>query len=166
MDYFFSGNSLTRLVIGATLAFSVGASAVFAKPKVQVIDKTFTVDATTVPGLIKQLEQKGPKGFWAYTDWYVSWTGSCATSVKITYTLPRHKNVNALDAAVRKKWLAMIKALEAHEHKHGQNAINAAEEIEKTKCANGNDVLKKWNKADVDLDKRTRHGKTEGVVLE
>ncbi|MCB1366540.1 MAG: DUF922 domain-containing protein [Rhodobacteraceae bacterium] len=165
MNHFRAGNSLARLAIAASLAVSFCATAAHAKPKVRVITETFTVDATTLPGLLMQLQQKGPKGFWAYTDWYVSWTGSCETSARITYTLPRHKNIYALNLVLRRKWLAMIKALEAHEHKHGQNAINAAEEIEKTNCADGYAVIKKWNKADVDLDKRTRHGKLEGVGL-
>ena len=165
MPLFPTRNDLVKLAMVAIMTLPVMAESVDAKPKVTVSNKTFTVDATTIDGLLTQLHQKGPKGYWAYTDWYVKWTGSCETSVAITYTLPKHKNVDKLDPTVRKKWLGMIDALTKHEQKHGQNAINAAQEIEKTKCANGNAVIKKWNKADIDLDKRTDHGKKEGVVL-
>jgi predicted secreted Zn-dependent protease len=165
MTLFPTRTDIIKLALAAVLTLPATAVTVDAKPKVAVTTKTFTVDATTVDGLLKQLKQKGPKGYWAYTDWYVKWTGSCQTSVDITYTLPKHKNADKLDPVVRKKWLAMVDALTKHEHKHGQNAINAAQEIEKTKCANGNAVIQKWNKADIDLDKRTDHGKKEGVVL-
>ena len=70
-----------------------------------------------------------------------------------------------MDPALRKRWNAMLAALKRHEENHGKNGILAAQEIEKTKCANGDAVIKKWNKADTAYDKRTKHGKTEGVVL-
>ena len=139
--------------------------AVVAKPKVSTKTKTYIVDATTLAGLRKQLNQKGPHGHWAYTEWYVRWTGSCKLSVEITYTLPKHKNPGKLDPDVRKRWKAMVRALTKHEHNHGDHGIRAAREIEKAKCANGDAIIKKWNGQDKAYDLRTNHGKTEGVVL-
>ncbi|NBR90556.1 MAG: DUF922 domain-containing protein [Rhodobacteraceae bacterium] len=141
------------------------AGAVEAKPKVSVSEKYYTVDATTVDGLLKQMGQRGPNGYWAYTDWRIKWTGSCALSATVTYTLPKHKNEAKLDPALQKKWKAMTTALKKHEEKHGANGVQAATEIEQTKCANGDAVIKKYNKKDIDLDARTDHGKKEGVVL-
>ncbi|MDU8927935.1 DUF922 domain-containing protein [Alisedimentitalea sp. MJ-SS2] len=157
---------LSSLTTAVVLSLSVSVTSVDAKPKVSVVNKTYLVDATTVQGLRKQMKQRGPKGHWAYTDWYVKWSGSCKLSVKITYTMPRHKNEGKLDPALRKRWKAMVRALKAHEEKHGAHGVQAAREIEKTRCANGDAVIKKWNKQDKVLDKRTKHGKTEGVVLQ
>ena len=79
------------------------AGAVEAKPKVTVSEKYYTVDTTTVDGLLKQMGQRGPKSYWAYTDWRIKWTGGCALSVSVTYMLPKHKNEVKLDPALQKK---------------------------------------------------------------
>lgn len=152
--------------LAALLALSLGASPVTAKPTVSVIEKTYNVDAMTTKELRQQMKERGPKGFWAYTEWYVAWTGDCKLSAKIIYTMPKHTKESKMDPDTRKRWKAMVAALRAHEEKHGAHGIQAAQEIEKTNCANGNAVIAKWNKQDVALDKRTGHGKTEGVVLE
>ena len=153
------------ITLATALCVMLGASAGAAKPKVSVKNKTYTVDATSVQGLKQQMKQRGPNGYWAYTDWYVRWTGSCKLSVEITYTMPKHKNEDKMDAATRKRWKAMVSALKAHEEKHGAHGVQAAREIEQTRCANGDAVIKKWSKQDEVLDKRPRHGATEGVVL-
>ena len=64
-------------VWGAVALVAVSmAGAVEAKPKVKVSEKYYTVDATTVDGLLKQMGQRGPKSYWAYTDWRIKWTGA------------------------------------------------------------------------------------------
>ncbi|MEO1139867.1 MAG: DUF922 domain-containing protein [Pseudomonadota bacterium] len=141
------------------------APAVDAKPRVKVSEKQYSIDATTLEGIRKQMKQRGPKGHWAYTDWYVRWTGSCELSVEITYTMPRHKNESRLDPALRKKWKSMVAALKAHEKNHGKHGINAAREIEKNGCADGDAIIRKWANQDKVYDKKTRHGATEGVVF-
>lgn len=143
----------------------VGATAVEAKPKIKVVNKTYTVDATTAEGLRNQMKNRGPNGFWAYTDWYVKWTGNCKLSVEITYTMPKHKNPSKMDPSLRKRWKALVAALRKHEKKHGAHGVQAAQEIEKTNCANGDAVVAKWANQDKVLDKRTGHGETEGVQL-
>lgn len=154
---------------GISLAMAVGlcfmATHGMAKPRVQVVQKTYVVDATTSWGLRDQMQARGPRGFWAYTDWYVKWSGNCKVSVKITYRMPKHKNEAALDPTLRKEWRAMVSALKAHEEKHGAHGIQAAQEIEKTRCANGNAIIQKWANQDRVLDKRTGHGRHEGVQL-
>lgn len=161
--------NLLRNIIKATLATALcvmlGAGAGAAKPKVTVKNKTYEVDATSVQGLRQQMKQRGPNGYWAYTDWYVRWSGSCTLSVEITYTMPKHKDEGKMDAATRKRCKAMVSALKAHEEKHGAHGVQAAREIEQTRCANGDAVIKKWLNEDKAFDKRTRHGATEGVVL-
>lgn len=161
----FSGAGCSQAAVFLALALTLGATMVEAKPKVSVVEKTYAVDATTASALVKQMGQRGPNGFWAYTDWYVNWTGSCDLSVKITYTMPKHKNEAKLDPALRENWKTFLAALRKHEEKHGAHGIQAAQEIEQTKCANGDAVIKKWSNQGKLLDKRTDHGKKEGVVL-
>lgn len=141
------------------------APAAEAKPKVTVVERVYTVDATTAQGLREQMKQRGPDGFWAYTDWYVRWTGSCKTTVDIRYILPQHANEAALDPVLRQKWRAMLSALRAHEARHGEHGVKAAQEIEQARCRRGDAIIRKWNDQDSLLDSRTDHGLRDGVVL-
>lgn len=153
---------LTCALVGVMLTWAQPSAA---KPRVAVTEKTYSVDAVTAEGILQQMKARGPNGHWAYTDWYVKWTGSCQLSVAITYTMPKHRNEAKLDPALRKRWQSMVAALRKHEQKHGQHGINAAQEIEKGKCANGDALIKKWANQDKVLDKRTQHGAREGVVF-
>ncbi len=141
------------------------ADAASAKPSVKEKWAGYRVDGTTANQILAQMKQRGPNGYWAYTNWYVRWTGSCKVSVEISYTVPKHVNEAALPANLRARWQAMYNALVAHERKHGQHGINAANEIAAAGCKNGDAIIKKWANADKTLDQRTTHGKTEGVVF-
>lgn len=155
--------ALSCCVLAAVLA--IWAQPSLAKPSVSIKEQSYSVDALTADGILDQMRKRGPRGHWAYTDWYVKWTGSCKTSVSITYTMPRHRNEAKLDPALRKRWKAMLAALRKHEEKHGQHGIKAAREIESAKCANGDALIRKWADQDRVLDKRTGHGRREGVVF-
>lgn len=141
------------------------AGAASAKPSVKEKWAGYRVDATTANQILAQMNQRGPNGYWAYTSWYVRWTGNCQVSVEINYTMPKHVNEAALPANLRARWEAMVNALVAHERKHGQHGINAANEIAAAGCKNGDAIIRKWANADKVLDQRTTHGKTEGVVF-
>ena len=136
-----------------------------AKPTVKIKQTTYRIHGTTAKQILAQMKQHGPNGYWAYTDWYVRWTGSCRVSVEIDYKVPKHTNEAALPANLRARWKAMVAALVKHEHEHGQHGINAANEIAAAGCLNGDAIIKKWANEDTRLDKRTRHGKKEGVVF-
>ncbi len=137
----------------------------FSKPKVSEGWKYFKVSGTTIPEITQSMNKKGPYGYWAFTDWYVKWDESCRLSVTIKYTMPKLAKRNKGPANVLKKWDAMVTKLKAHERNHGKNGISAAKEIEAAKCNGGNAILKKWNKQDRLYDKKTNHGKKEGVVF-
>ncbi|WP_298295485.1 DUF922 domain-containing protein [uncultured Litoreibacter sp.] len=141
------------------------AAPAFAAPKITEQTKTYPVSATTATGLKAEMERRGPKGFWAYTSWNIRWTAGCAVRVKVVYTLPKHKNPSAMSPAVRKAFDAMLAALVDHEKQHGANGINAAREIDRAGCNGGQRIIRKYNKADRDLDRRTNHGAKTGVIL-
>ncbi|WP_234172242.1 DUF922 domain-containing protein [Ruegeria pomeroyi] len=162
---FLSIRLLVKSLCVAVLGLSFGAVMAEAKPKVTVVNKTYAVSAVTAQDLIREMDARGPNGFWADTDWYVKWTGSCDLSVSITYTMPKHKNEAKLDPELRKSWKSFVTALKKHEELHGAHGVQAAQEIEQTKCADGDAVIRKWSNQDKVLDKRTDHGKKDGVVL-
>ncbi|WP_417728553.1 DUF922 domain-containing protein [Roseovarius sp.] len=152
------------LAIGLMFGIADGSPAQ-AKPKVTETIKTYAVSATSLKGLLSEMDKKGPKGHWGYTDWYVKWTGDCKLSVTVDITVPKHKNPAKMPADLRQKFDAMVAALTAHERQHGRHGIEAAEEIERAGCAGGDGIIKKYNAKDIKFDKTTDHGRTEGVVL-
>lgn len=136
-----------------------------AGPRIEVVEKTYGVDATTSSGLVDQMHARGPRGYWAYTSWYVEWTGDCQVTAKIVFTMPEHRNAEALDTGLRDGWTAMIAALRAHEEQHAAHGRKAANEIARDHCRNGHAIIDKWAREDVLLDARSNHGMKEGVVL-
>ena len=123
--------------------------------------KYYSVSGKTVDAIKANMKKKGPKGYWAYTEWYVKWTGSCKVSVSVTYTMPKLKS--GAPADVKSKFDKMYKKLLKHEKNHGNNGISAAKEIAKKKCNGGDAILAKYNKKDIAYDKKTDHGYSEGV---
>ncbi len=137
-----------------------------AKPKISVKTKYYAITGDTSAELKRQMNRKGPRGNWARADWYVRWSGSCRLSLEIRYVYPKWKNKSQAPAALRKKWDRMMKALQKHEKQHGQHGINAAREIESSKCASDpKEIVRKWANQDRKYDRRTNHGLKEGVVL-
>ncbi|MGR3548639.1 MAG: DUF922 domain-containing protein [Roseovarius sp.] len=152
------------LALGLALGLG-GISAAQARPKVTETIKTYPVSSTSLAELAKEMDKKGPKGYWAYTEWYVRWTGDCKLSVTVDIILPKHKNPSKMPADVRKKFDAMLVALTEHERQHGRHGIAAAQEIEAAGCSGGDGIIKKYNAVDIKFDKVTDHGRKEGVTL-
>ncbi|MCP5095503.1 MAG: DUF922 domain-containing Zn-dependent protease [Chloroflexi bacterium] len=111
------------------------------------------------------MKRKGPKGYWAYAKWNIRWSGTCRVTLKINYTMPRWKNKNNAPKRLQKSWNKMIINLKRHEEGHGLHGINAANAIVKAKCNGSNRIITKWAKQDKVFDKKTGHGRKQGVVL-
>lgn len=156
--------TLVALLAAGFLFQSFGAVDA-AQPKTKVVEKFYTVTGKTGRELKAQMKRNGPKGYWAYTEWYVEWTADCKVSIAITYTMPKLANRAQVPQPVRDRWDKMVVALKKHEEGHGKNGKSAAAEIAAAKCAGTGNILKKWNRADVQYDAKTDHGFTEGVVL-
>ncbi len=131
------------------------------------------------------------KPFDGYTRWYVSWRyryntagGSCAidavtTSVKVTMTLPQWRNPGAANTAAQQQWSRYVAALELHEQGHRRHGVDAAHEVDRAIAAMppagscdalgakanalGTSILRKYNQLDLDYDRDTRHGATQGA---
>ena len=79
--------------------------------------------------------------------------------------MPKLKNPSKTPKKVRKEFDEMYAALLRHERNHGKNGIRAARDIEKAKCKGGDAIIARYLQADKDYDRKTKHGKTEGVRL-
>ena len=131
--------------------------------------------------------------YWARTTWHVRWRFtyrergfSCvietvSVSLKINYTYPRWKDESGADETSRKAWARMMSALERHERQHAQHGRDAALEIERgigalkaqRSCALlereanalGHRIVEQYVARDAEFDRRTDHGRNEGVHL-
>lgn len=137
-----------------------------AAPRISEVMEYYTVNGTSARALRNEMSRKGPRRFWAYTRWEVRWSAACQVSVRVVYTMPRHENLDALSPQLRRSLIRMFERLEAHERLHGANGINAAREIKDANCRKARKIIRKYNRADRELDRRTDHGRKQGVVLE
>jgi predicted secreted Zn-dependent protease len=129
----------------------------------------------------------------AFTSWYVKWQyeyysrpGNCIidwvdVSVDVEYTLPRWATRFLGGKETRIKWLKYIEALKKHEQGHGNFGISAARDIEKAllnigsrqRCdrlgadanAIGYKILNEYRKKEIEYDRTTGHGRTQGAVF-
>lgn len=155
-----------RTIFAVAMLVSVpGGQDALSEPSVRVIKKYYNVQGVTSKQLIAEMKRKGPKGFWAYAKWWVSWRGNCRISLKVTYTFPRWVNKDQAPKHLRTSWNQMIKQLWKHERGHGRHGVNAAHEIEKSRCSDPKKIITKWAAQDKSYDLRTRHGRTQGVRL-
>lgn len=131
------------------------------------------------------------KRYDAVCRWNVSWkfqyrssANSCAiasasTEVKITIIFPRLKTDETTSASLVKAFATYSEKLMVHEKGHAQNGIEVARKIEaglmalapepncdalRTKVDNlGHAFTKEANQADVEYDRVTQHGATQGA---
>ncbi|MBW4619895.1 MAG: DUF922 domain-containing Zn-dependent protease [Cyanosarcina radialis HA8281-LM2] len=135
----------------------------------------------------------GNRRYDALTRWIVGWRYSyrvennrCAidkteVNTNITITLPQWNPPSQASRQLRQKWNRYTQALRIHEAGHKQHGIAASREIigllnnmpsyrscqELQTAANNrsNRVIAKYNQRDIDYDRTTRHGKTQGATF-
>lgn len=154
-----------RFIVIVALIVAATTLASFANPTIKTNWTTYRVNATSVDGILREMQQNGPNGYWAYTRWYVRWSGSCQVSLEIRYTMPKHTQRAAMATSTRAAWDQMIAALKSHEEQHGAHGINAARELVRNGCRNGNRIVAKWAEQDRIYDRQTGHGRSEGVIF-
>jgi len=135
------------------------------------------------------------KKFDGYTRWYVRWryyyrfaNGECRidpsrvfVDTEITFTMPQWQDEQRSPPAVALRWRRYINALQLHEDGHKDNGINASQAIFRTlqqysipsDCtdltasanATAQAIIAQYHQADIEYDRRTGHGRTQGAVF-
>ncbi|MBW4487924.1 MAG: DUF922 domain-containing Zn-dependent protease [Trichocoleus desertorum ATA4-8-CV12] len=136
---------------------------------------------------------QGGQHYDANTDWYVRWsyryvrTGiSCSMShvsshVDITFTLPKWQTASKASRSLMNQWSHYSAALQLHEDGHKDHGIAAGQEVLRTlsnlpaypscraleAAANttARKVIQHYNQRDVEYDRNTGHGFTQGAVF-
>ncbi len=125
----------------------------------------YLASGNLLEAIAKNMSARGPNGRWAQTKWTIDWTKDCDVSVKSIVTLPKVMGTGALSEIDKLKLKNMLVALKAHEMRHVLIGVYAAEEIRRRNCKRTKEISDYWRKKNRELDLRTKHGKSEGVVL-
>ena len=154
------------LLGAASAVLLAGSPRAAAEPAVTMNTTYYSITGTTSAELKAQMRSRGPQGYWAYTRWYVRWSGDCRISLEISYGFPKWENQAQAPAELQAAWNQMMTALRTHEQGHAENGRSAAREIEASRCAGDpKAIVRKWAEQDKVYDAQTNHGRTQGVVL-
>jgi predicted secreted Zn-dependent protease len=127
----------------------------------------------------------------ARTKWSVNWSfglkqvaGGCrihnvTTSAKVTFTMPRWKNIAKGSPELRERWQNYMKSLQNHEDGHRDLGLKAAQEIEsvlsalspmhsciemeRTANTTASGIVNSYKKKEEYYDLFTIHGITQGA---
>jgi len=139
------------------------------------------------------ISQTSGQRFDARTDWYVRWNyqyfsqgNRCKlTAIRVradvSIILPQWKQPANAAKGLVDRWNQHLKALRLHEDGHKDNGIaanrdvfqllkqfpakNSCPELEKAANEAAQSILRKYNQRDLDYDRKTRHGVTQGAVF-
>jgi len=151
----------------------------------------YAIHGSTAQELREEMNRRGPGGYDAYTRWFVKWsyptettgnacdTGPVEASVEITYTMPEWDPPPNADAALVDRWTRYVAALQLHEDGHRDFGIDAAKDVLRAvsalppypTCADLNraanaaaeTVLDRFRAQEIDYDRTTSHGATQGA---
>lgn len=163
--------NMKKLVFVPAVLFVLVACAVGAEtnrtPKIKVKETItyYSVSSLNANKLHRQMERKGPNGYWGYATWDVLRSHNCDLLVVGEIELPRHTRPDRMSRQLRQDWDKMIEALLAHERQHLAHGLAAAKEIAEATCENAIPILEKWAEQDRVLDLETDHGSLTGVNL-
>lgn len=190
-----AGNCLITFTMWA-FCFSAGSA--HARPSVSVKHSDYPVSGLTSHDLKEQMKKAGPGveskvGGDARTKWEVTWrygfaqvSGGCrinhvATSVHVTYIMPRWTNSGNGSPELRERWEKFLKALRKHEDGHKDHGVQAAQEIEteiaglrpmrscseveRVANSTAKGIIEKYKRQDLYYDLLTLHGTTQGAVF-
>ncbi|WP_088891747.1 DUF922 domain-containing Zn-dependent protease [Leptolyngbya ohadii] len=131
--------------------------------------------------------------FDALTHWHIQWNfrfnrtrNSCSaravnTRLDVTFTMPQWKAAQPISSALQSEWDEYMKALTLHEDGHKKNGVEAAQavlqalkqlppysncrDLEKAAQQTADRIITAHNQRDIDYDRATGHGRTQGAVF-
>ncbi len=163
------------LVIAGALVFVLAMVFDMARPdraatdgpfvKAEIVTVTYDIVGDDLADLERQMEWKGPGGYWAYarTNW--EWDAQCNMTFRARVTMPKLVSRHRLDQAELAEWDRMFAALEAHEMGHIEIGKAWASAIKAAGCRDSDRIDAQWRDEDGEYDRRTNHGRLEGVYL-
>ena len=119
--------------------------------------------------ILAEVRQKGPNGYYAYTDTAVMVeefaAQNCRVSVRSQIRMPQLERGEHLPSAFVVQWERMIDALEEHELQHHEIGTKIAWTELMNGCTGVDSLQERLDAANRAYDSATNHGRTEGVVF-
>lgn len=125
----------------------------------------FMVSGGSIDEIAAELGSKGPRRFWALTEWNVSWNQSCEVTYRVRITLPRLVFANKLPAPERAVVENVFRIMGNHEENHARMGLFAAEEVKRNDCREAQAIVDYWMAKNTEYDRQTVNGLHEGVDL-
>jgi predicted secreted Zn-dependent protease len=154
----------------------------------------YLIEGASLNDLGESMKTRRPHDHNAYTKWHIDWNYSFRiepnqwtldkfdTRVQIRYTFPKWQTTDTPDKNVVTEWERFMNAVTEHEIGHSDLGLAAAAEMNRTmsfsvwqgetrrevkeridaKCS---EILEKYRKLEIEYDKNTDHGKTQGARL-
>ncbi len=158
---------IRRVIIAAAVLATLPATA--QSETLDDADVTFhsyEVTGESLAEIEDAMGRDGPRGFWAFTTWNVTWTADCETSVSGDITLPELAEDADLTDEDIAEFDRMAEALLAHELQHVDFGIAFAADVADQGCpANSDEILQPYLQDERDFDAETEHGYLQGVSL-
>ena len=159
---------MTHLIALALTLLIALAAPVFAETTddADITFNSYEVTGETLAEVKAAMGRDGPRGFWAYTTWSVTWTANCETTVTGDITLPELSPDADLTDDDIAEFDRMAEALLAHELQHVDFGIAYAADIADQGCpANSDEILQPYLDEERSFDAETEHGYLQGVYL-
>jgi predicted secreted Zn-dependent protease len=182
--------STSRIFAAIVLASAVTAHAQEIKIEIHGAEvESYDVSGRTVG----EVSSRIGIGHAAHTRWHVGWKYTFEQSgaacrlkdfridVSATIRMPRWVDRDSASPADRRTWDAFDEATRRHEEGHRENGIHAGQELARDIPGLGsrgdcgqlkaaieglaNRIIAKYGEADVEYDRITNHGLTQGAVL-
>ena len=157
------------IVVGLAVVLDIGQTekTVIDGPLVsgEVTTITYNVSGDDLAEIERQMNWQGPRGHWAYTRTRWHWDDDCNVTFSARITLPKLVSRHRLDADELAEWDRMIAVLKAHEMNHVKIGQGWAGAIKAANCQNIAAIDRESRGKDSAYDRRTGHGRTEGVYL-
>ena len=152
--------------IAALLALLSVAAMADTTDEADITFHSYAVDGDSLSEIQGAMFRDGPRGFWAYTTWNVTWTADCETTVTGDITLPElGPGADLYDEDIA-EFDRMAEALLAHELQHVDFGVAFAADVAEQGCpANSDDILQSYLEDERAFDAETEHGFLQGVSL-
>jgi predicted secreted Zn-dependent protease len=116
-----------------------------------------------------------------YNQYNVCTRFNAQVTGSIKFIMPRWTGYSQGSPALKKKWDTMYEALQRHEDGHALHGVKALKEVQRLKprlshsatCQNiardfsrrASKIIENYKQKDIDYDRKTRHGITQGIIL-
>lgn len=157
-----------RVLFFASILFA--PISVFLYIPTQEVDKFvdfqyYEIQSSSLDEIRDEIRRKGPSGFAARTDWFVSWNWRCAVKLRTTFILPKLLDSEALSEVEQARWERFLKRVMFHERGHQHHGMQASKNVKNSRCISAKKIVAEYAEQDRRYDLLTGHGRTQGAYL-